>query len=174
MLGNVRFAPGHHAAMPGPRGRACPPHPARLRAQHMERVAASVERRTVSTPPCGRRMRRRNSLCFSCTRTARPGARTTRRYRVNCQNLKHFSLMLTRSLRVGGNWCILPDKLCLGANEFCARGSESPLIQCRREMLLAPQHYQLLLAKTGGLKDVRRGSLFRGIVACATRSRRKV
>ena len=36
--------------------------------------------------------------------------------------LEHFSLMLTRSLRVGGNWRILPDKLCVGANEFCARG----------------------------------------------------
>ena len=39
--------------------------------------------------------------------------------------LEHFSLMLTRSLRVGGNWRILPDKLCVGANEFCARGSVS-------------------------------------------------
>ena len=41
------------------------------------------------------------------------------------RNLEHFSLMLTRSLRVGGNWRILPDKLCVGANEFCARGSVS-------------------------------------------------
>src|SRR3974377_2435384 len=40
-------------------------------------------------------------------------------------DLEHFSLMLTRSLRVGGNWRILPDKLFVGANEFCARGSVS-------------------------------------------------
>ena len=33
--------------------------------------------------------------------------------------------MLTRSLRVGGNWRILPDKLFVGANEFSARGSVS-------------------------------------------------
>jgi len=37
-------------------------------------------------------------------------------------NLEHFPLMLMRSLRVGGNWRILPDKQCEGANEFCARG----------------------------------------------------
>ena len=36
--------------------------------------------------------------------------------------LEHFSLMLTRSLRVGGNWRILSDKLCVEANESCARG----------------------------------------------------
>src|SRR3974390_444729 len=40
-------------------------------------------------------------------------------------DLEHFSLMLTRSLRVGGNWRILPDKLFVGANEFSARGSVS-------------------------------------------------
>src|SRR3974377_1888680 len=39
--------------------------------------------------------------------------------------LEHFSLMLTRSLRVGGNWRILSDKLCVGANESCARGPGS-------------------------------------------------
>jgi LysR family transcriptional regulator, cell division regulator len=39
--------------------------------------------------------------------------------------LEHFSLMLTRSLRVGGNWRILSDKLCVGANESCARGPVS-------------------------------------------------
>ena len=39
--------------------------------------------------------------------------------------LEHFSLMLTRSLRVGGNWRILSDKLCVEANESCARGPVS-------------------------------------------------
>jgi putative ABC transport system substrate-binding protein len=41
------------------------------------------------------------------------------------EELEHFSLMLTRSLRVGENWRILPDKLRVGANEFFARGSVS-------------------------------------------------
>ena len=40
-------------------------------------------------------------------------------------DLERFSLMLTRSLRVGGNWRILSDKLCVGANESCARGPVS-------------------------------------------------